>query len=79
MTEHHTEKNGVPGVASKGTHDREPVTINGKLYCSKCGADCTREHVLCDRMEGQWCPGCFPWKRCKTKHGEGCSTRVFAT
>ena len=48
-----------------------------RVYCSKCGANCTAHYVMCDVMPGQWCRDCFPWARCEKKHGEGCATLVF--
>lgn len=56
----------------------EKMTVGG-LPCSKCGADCTAHHFMCDRMEGQWCEDCFDLTPCgRGKHGEGCPTQVFS-
>lgn len=47
-----------------------------RIVCVECGADCTEEYLLCDRIDGTWCPYCFP-KTCYAQHGEGCRTTVY--
>lgn len=49
-----------------------------QLLCVNCGEDCTNQHFMCDRAEGQWCPECFGDTPCgKGDHGEGCPTGVL--
>jgi hypothetical protein len=52
------------------------------VMCCNCDKDCTRHHFMCDAADqnGEWCPECFELTACYAGvHGEGCSTRVFAS
>lgn len=49
------------------------------VLCALCGRNCTNHHWMCDRLEVDWCSGCFPQTQCgKGRHGEGCPTQVFS-
>lgn len=49
-----------------------------EYICSKCGEECAGHYSMCDRVDGVWCPKCFPATPCGSgAHGEGCPTNVF--
>lgn len=53
---------------------------DGRITCDGCSADVTADHLMCDRLDGEWCSGCFGPCPCPPEtgpcEGEGCLTRV---